>query len=167
MPAHEPVETKNLDTYGDPPLPWSRARDVLDAVDPGETLTWFLGTIRKDGRPHAAGVGAMWHDGELYFVSGPDTQKSRDLAANPASTVSVRLDGIDLVFEGQATRVTDPATLETLAAKYRKGGWPAEVEGELQPGAGTLKWLLPPKLLRRLSGRKGRAGSGRKAEAMA
>ena len=148
MPAHEPVETKNLDTYGDPPLPWSRARDVLDAVDPGETLTWFLGTVRKDGRPHAAGVGAMWHDGELYFVSGPDTQKSRDLAANPASTVSVRLDGIDLVFEGQATRVTDPATLETLAAKYRKGGWPAEVEGDAftapfsAPSAGPPPWYL-------------------------
>ena len=107
MPAHEPVETKNLDTYGDPPLPWSRARDVLDAVDPGETLTWFLGTVRKDGRPHAAGVGAMWHDGELYFVSGPDTQKSRDLAANPASTVSVRLDGIDLARQALAHPAQD------------------------------------------------------------
>ena len=54
MPAREPIDTKNLDTYGDPPLPWSRPRDVLDAIDPGEALTWFLGTVRRDGRPHAA-----------------------------------------------------------------------------------------------------------------
>ena len=148
MATREPIETKNLDTYGDPPLPWSRPRDLLDGIDPGAMLTWFLGTVRKDGRPHAAGVGAMWHDGELYFVSGPGTQKSRDLESNPASSVSVRLEGIDLVFEGNATRVTDTDTLEALSAKYRKGGWPAEVEGDAltapfsAPSAGPPPWYL-------------------------
>ena len=37
----------------------------------------------------SAGIGATWHDGSLYIVSGPETRKSRNLAANPACTISV------------------------------------------------------------------------------
>jgi len=148
MAGPEPVETKNLDRYGNSALPWSRPLGVLDAIEPTEYLTWFLGTVRADGRPHAAGVGAMWHEGNLYFTSGPSTQKSRDMAANPGSTVSVRLDGIDLVFEGTTSRVTDVATLETLASLYRAGGWPVEVERDAftapfsAPSAGPPPWYL-------------------------
>ena len=148
MANREPVETKNLDRYGDPALPWTRPLGVLDQIPPSEMLTWFLGTVRPDGRPHSAGVGALWHDGDLYFTSGPGTRKSRDLAANPASTVSVRLDGIDLVFEGSASRVTDRETLEKIAGLYREGGWPAEVEGDAftapfsAPSAGPPPWHL-------------------------
>jgi hypothetical protein len=34
----------------------------------------------------------------MYFTSGPGTLKSRNLAANQACSVSVRLPGIDLVL---------------------------------------------------------------------
>ena len=52
------MKTKNLDIYGSPPLPWSRARDLLDAMrnETGHGSSWFLSTVRPDGRPHAAGV---------------------------------------------------------------------------------------------------------------
>ena len=42
-------------------------------------------------------------DSALYFTSGPGTLKSRNLAVNPACSVSVRLRGIDLVL-GDAHR---------------------------------------------------------------
>ena len=61
------------------------------SVPPDENLTWFLGTVGPDGRPHAAGVGAIFIDGDVYFTSGPKTRKSRNLAANPASSISVVL----------------------------------------------------------------------------
>src|SRR5439155_8106186 len=83
MPEQTPVETTNLDAYGNAELPWSRPRDLLAGETPPES-SFFLGTTRPDGRPHAAAVGAAWVDGELYFQSGPDTRKSRNLAANPA-----------------------------------------------------------------------------------
>jgi hypothetical protein len=146
MPEREPAETTNLDRYGSPALPWSRARDRL-AV-PSQTDRFFLGTVRADGRPHAAGVGALWSDGDLYVVSGLGTRKSRNLAANPACTISAALRGIDLVFEGEATRVADGPTLERLAALYREQGWPAEVEGDAftapysAPSAGPPPWHL-------------------------
>jgi hypothetical protein len=63
---------------------------------------FFLGTVRPDGRPHAAGIGAVWHDGDLYFTSGPGTRKARNLASNPACTISVELPGMDLTLEGDA-----------------------------------------------------------------
>src|SRR6266511_1206395 len=130
MTDRAPVEITNLDRYGSPELPWSRPRDLLAAQTPGPDIPFFLGTSRPDGRPHAAGIGALWLDGDLYFTSGPGTRKARNLSANPACTISVRLTGIDLVLEGDATRVTDPPTLEQAAAAYRGGGWPAEVESD-------------------------------------
>jgi Pyridoxamine 5'-phosphate oxidase len=130
MTDREPAEVTNLDRYGSPPLPWSRPRDLLAASTPQPDIPFFLGTSRPDGRPHAAGIGALWLDGDLYFTSGPGTRKARNLAANPAGTISARLEGIDLVLEGEATRVTDRPTLGQVAGRYREGGWPAEVEGD-------------------------------------
>ena len=146
MAQREPTEVRNLDRYGSPALPWSRARDVL--ATPSQTDRYFLGTVGPDGRPHSAGVGALWFDGGLYVVSGPGTRKSRNLAANPVGTVSAALRGIDLVLEGEATRVTDRPTLERLAGLYRAQGWPAEVEGDAftapysAPSAGPPPWHL-------------------------
>jgi Pyridoxamine 5'-phosphate oxidase len=146
MAEREPTDARNLDRYGSPALPWSRARDIL-AV-PSQTDRFFLGTVGPDGRPHAAGVGALWFDGDLYVVSGPGTRKSRNLAANPAATISAALRGIDLVLAGEATRVTDGPTLERLAGLYRAQGWPAQVAGDAftapysAPSAGPPPWHL-------------------------
>lgn len=145
MADRSPVETTNLDRYGFPPLPWSRPRDILAS---GHGATFFLGTTGPDGSPHAAGVGALMVDGELYFTSGPGTRKARNLAGRPACTIAVALAGIDVVFEGEAARVVDPSTLDRVAAAYRAGGWPAEVQGGAltapfsAPSAGPPPWHL-------------------------
>ena len=141
----KPQETTNLDRYGGAELPWSRAEGAL-AAPPTADVTYFLGTCRLDGTPHAAGIGAQWLDGYVYFTSNPTTRKARDLAENPRCTISVRLEGIDLVLDGTAERMTDPETLEKLAAGYREGGWPAQVEGDAftapfsAPSAGPPPW---------------------------
>ena len=150
MPERDPIETTNLDTSsGSEPIPWSRPRDLLAVgAFSGHGTPTFLGTVRPDGRPHAAGIGAAWYDGDVYFQCGPATRKARNLAANPACTVSVSLEGIDLVIEGDARRVTDAPTLEALAAIYRDGGWPVQVEGDAftapftAPGGGPPPWHL-------------------------
>lgn len=146
MADRPPIETKNLDIYGNPPLPWSRARDLMAATI--FLPTTFLGTVRPNGRPHAAGIGALWLDGDIYFTSGPGARKSRNLSANPACTISTRLATIDIVLEGEAVRVTDGPTLERLAARCREGGWPVHVEEDAftgpysAPSAGPPPWNL-------------------------
>ncbi len=148
MTEPTPVEVTNLDRYGCAALPWSRPRERLAAAPPPPDIMYVLGTSRPDGRPHAAGIGSLWLDSALYFTSGPATRKARNLAANPACTISVKLEGIDLVLEGEATRVIDRSTLERVTAIYRAGGWPAEVEGEAvvapysAPSAGPPPWHL-------------------------
>jgi hypothetical protein len=148
MTDREPTDVTNLDRYGSPPLPWERALTRLSALNTGPSLTHFLGTVRPDGRPHAAGIGAQWFAGDMYFTSSPASLKSRNLAENPACTISVRLEGVDVVLEGEARRETGAEALESLAQLFRQGGWPAEVAGDSftapfsAPSAGPPPWDL-------------------------
>jgi hypothetical protein len=146
MTDREPIETTNLDIYGHDVFPWSRAHEQLAGGEgPGVV---FLGTTRPDGRSHAAGTGAIWHDGDFYMVIGPGTRKGRNLEGNPACTLACQVTGLDLVFEGEAARVTDASRLEALAARYRDQGWPVQVEGDAftapysAPSAGPPPWNL-------------------------
>jgi hypothetical protein len=146
MPDRTPIKITNLDIYGNQALPWSRPQAILTAgIFISNTI---LSTVRPDGRPHATGIGAIWLDGEIYFTSGPDTRKARNLAHNSACTITARMEGIDLMFEGEALRVYDRATLELAAARCREGGWPVEVAGDAftgpysAPSAGPPPWNL-------------------------
>lgn len=152
MPDPTPRSTVNLNQYGDTPLPWEGVIAALHLTYPDPPVEGspgqhtVLGTVRPDGRPHAAPVGAMWIDGSWYVVSGPETQKSRNLTANPACTLSAKLPALDVVFTGEAQRVTDSADLERIAAAYRRNGWPAKVEGDgltapfTAPSGGPPPW---------------------------
>ena len=140
------METKNLDMYGANPIPWTRPLKQLEA---GELKgSFWLATTRPDGRPHVAGIGALWADGRLYFVSGAGTRKSRNLKENSHCVLAVSLPDMDLAVEGTAAIVRDPATLERLAERYRSVGWPAEArDGALTapysaPSAGPAPWDL-------------------------
>ncbi|MGI5328046.1 pyridoxamine 5'-phosphate oxidase family protein [Actinomadura nitritigenes] len=145
MTERDPIDVSDLDIYGSGgPMPWERARKALAEGLPRMETPVFLGTVRPDGRPCSAGIGALWHDGDLFFTSGPGTRKSRNLAANPACTLSARLEGLDLVLEGRAARVTDPAVLEPVAAAYRDGGWPAEVDGDAFTAPYSAQSAGPP-----------------------
>jgi hypothetical protein len=145
MAADEPIETTNLDIYGHDAIPWSRPRDQLR----GNTAwTHWLTTVRPDGRPHVAGVGAVWVDDVFYFTTGDGTRKGRNLAENEHCVISVVLDDIDVVVEGTAEKVTDRATIERLAEHYASSGWPAEAtDGGFTapysaPSAGPPPWAL-------------------------
>ena len=142
------MDEKNLDIYGNEPIPWSRPLAELEKFEAQPGSTVWMATTRPDGRPHVAGVGALWHDGKFYIVSGPGTRKSRNLTENPNCVISVQLPGIDLVVEGTAERVTDDATLERLADRYNAQGWPTEVKDGAftapysAPSAGPPPWYL-------------------------
>jgi nitroimidazol reductase NimA-like FMN-containing flavoprotein (pyridoxamine 5'-phosphate oxidase superfamily) len=141
------MDQKNLaDLYHLDPIPWSVALAALESTTP--TQTTFLATTRPDGRPHVAGVGAVWDDGKVYVVSGPGTRKSRNLAENASCAISMPLPGLDLVIEGTAAKVTDDETLHRLAKRYADQGWPATVKAGAftheysAPSAGPPPWNL-------------------------
>ena len=133
------MESKNLaDLYHLDPIPWSVALEALEAAET-QSQTPFLATTRPDGRPHLAGVGALWDSGSVYFTSGAGTRKSRDIAQNANCSIGWSLKGIDLVIEGTAVKVTDDETLQRLAKRYADQGWPASVKD----GAFTAPYMAP------------------------
>ena|SRR5215218_4519765 len=144
------MKSKNLaDLYDLPPVPWEKALAALEGTQTQpDVLRTFLATTRPDGRPHLAGVGALWDNGKVYVVSGPRTRKSQNLAQNPNCAVSFAYPQIDLVIEGVAHRITDEETLTRLAAHYGDTGWPARVEDGAftydysAPSAGPPPWYL-------------------------
>ncbi len=96
--------------------PWSVARDQLDRAK-----AYWLSTVRPDGRPHVTTIAAAWLDDALYFTTGVGERKAKNLARNTNVVVTTGTDafeGLDVVLEGEAIRVTDQATLERLAAAY-------------------------------------------------
>jgi general stress protein 26 len=99
------------------PTEWAQARRSLT-----DAQVYWLSTVRPDGRPHVTPLLAVWLDGALYFCTGPDERKAKNLERNPhcvLTTGSNALDtGLDLVVEGDAVQVTDDALLRRLADEY-------------------------------------------------
>ena len=132
-------------------LDWNAIRAQLTAPAPpdapGGHFPSYLGTVRPDGRPHAARVGVRWYDGDLYFLSGEETRKARNLAANPRSTIAIHLKDLDLdlVLEGEAHPASDPAALDAAGDLIRQSGWPVErVDGGFTAPFGPLQGNTPP-----------------------
>jgi general stress protein 26 len=108
-----------------PPTPWADALNVLETAE----LFW-ISTVRSDGRPHVTPLPAVWFEDQLHFCTGPDEQKAVNIARNPrvALTTGSNLwkEGLDLVVEGNAVRITDDERLSTLANLWRSkyhGDW--------------------------------------------
>jgi nitroimidazol reductase NimA-like FMN-containing flavoprotein (pyridoxamine 5'-phosphate oxidase superfamily) len=110
-------------TYG-APTPWAQAQARLAEAHE----TYWLATTRPGGTPHVRPILAVWVDDALCFASGRATRKAQHLAANPRVTVTVSSDRLDLVVEGEATRIRDPARLLRVADAYAaKYSWPVTV----------------------------------------
>ncbi|MEU7410218.1 pyridoxamine 5'-phosphate oxidase family protein [Streptomyces sp. NPDC042638] len=96
---------------------WAEAQRRLEAAE-----IFWLSTVRPDGRLHVTPVIAAWHEGALYFSTGPGEQKARNLAHDghcaPTTGGNSLTAGLDLVVEGEAEQVTDPALLEEVIAAY-------------------------------------------------
>jgi PPOX class probable F420-dependent enzyme len=130
------MEASNLaDLYHSPLLDWSSIEARLGAglsQAPGtggpERHTCWLATINPDGSPHVTGIGALWSDGGFWFETGRQTRKGRNLARDPRCTLSVAAREFDLVVDGEASLVADPATVARMAGRWAAEGWPARVD---------------------------------------
>jgi Pyridoxamine 5'-phosphate oxidase len=133
----EPKAEQNLDGYGAPLIPWAKIRKRLEqgfTQVPGsggpDRHTYWLATVHPDGRPHVMPLGVDWMDGALYFSTGANTRKAKNLAHNPQCVITVATHDFDIVVEGSATRVTDPALVARIARMYQAQGWPATVSDD-------------------------------------
>lgn len=109
--------------------PWATTQEVLETAQ----LSWVT-TVRTDGRPHVTPLVAVWLDDAVHFTTGPGEQKAMNVAGNPNVVMITGCnrwdEGLDVMVEGEAKRVTDRATLDRLAAAWATkwdGQWQFEV----------------------------------------
>jgi hypothetical protein len=96
------------------PTQWPRAREHLER----STATYWLATVRPDGRPHVRPVLAVWVEGGLYFCAGEGTRKARNLALDSRCALAVELEPVDVVVEGVAEQILDADLLHRMADEY-------------------------------------------------
>lgn len=119
MSEIEPVTElhPHFSSEGATPTPWAEARARLE-----EAEVYWLSTVRPDGRPHVTPLVGVWLDGALYFCTGPGERKAKNLARNADCVVTTGCnalaEGLDLVLEGDAVKVSDEARLRRLAGRY-------------------------------------------------
>jgi Pyridoxamine 5'-phosphate oxidase len=152
------TESTNLASrYGLALLDWADIEARLDqgvsqapgTGGPNRHTSW-LTTINRDGSPHVTGVGALWVDGTFWFETGEQTLKGRNLARDPRCTLSLATQQFDLVVEGEAGKVADPATVAAMARQWNDHGWPARVDETglaltadySAPSAGPPPWTV-------------------------
>jgi Pyridoxamine 5'-phosphate oxidase len=126
------METINLGKAdGLPPVDWVAIAAKLESgsTPPRDALnsrTTWLATVNDDGSAHVTAVGALWVDGTFWFQTGIGTRKGHNVARDPRCSVAISIQDADVVFEGDARRVTDPAALTRVAQAWADQGWPAE-----------------------------------------
>jgi len=92
MADREPVPEQMLSADEATVTPWAVVRERL-----ADGRTYWLATVRPDGRPHVVPVGGVWLDGALYFTTGQGTQKGKNLSRNSPCILTLASRGLDLV----------------------------------------------------------------------
>lgn len=127
MPADVTAEIHGFSHPDATPTPWTEGLAQVEGAD-----TFWLSTVRPDGRPHVTPLIAVWLDDAIWFSTGPEERKAKNLAENPACLLTTGAsdladDALDIVLEGRAEHVTDEAALrpvaEAFTAKYGTDTW--------------------------------------------
>lgn len=131
---------------------WDETRRVLETAE----LFW-ISTVRADGRPHVTPLVAVWLDGALHFSTGEAEQKAINLRGNPHVILTTGRndwkEGLDVVVEGDAVRVTDARVLGRLASAWTRkwdGRWRPEAGGggfDLTSSSALVYVVTPTKIL--------------------
>jgi general stress protein 26 len=142
---------------------WGTVEAVLQAAE----LFW-ISTVHAAGRPHVTPLVAVWFEGAVYFCTGAEEQKAVNLRSNSEVVLTTGCnswqDGIDVVVEGAAIRVTDEPKLRRLAEAWTMkwdGRWQFRVgDGAFRHEAGeALVFEVRPAKV--LSFRKGTFAASR------
>lgn len=107
-PGYEVPETPD----GLLPFDWARRR-LHDAT------TWWVATVRPDGRPHVMPIWGAWVDDRGYLLGQRTARWARNLGINPACVVHVQHGEDVVIVEGEARLLDRPD--EVVLERCRRG----------------------------------------------
>lgn len=116
MPGYGTPEQSTL-------LPWSWAVERLTA-----SRNYWVGTTSDDGHPHSMPVWATWHDNRLYFSTGEQSRKARNLRRDSRCTVTTERADEAVIVEGTAEIESDTEVLAEFVSQYK-----AKYDWEMEP----------------------------------
>ena len=114
------------------PSSWREVQARLEGAE-----TYWITTVRADSRPHSTPLVGVWHDDAFWFCTGSTEQKARNLEHHTAALVAVGssdFEGLDVVVEGQAQRITDEGRLQPVADRFNEK-YPPPFQFEVRDGA--------------------------------
>lgn len=105
-------------------IPWD---DALTQLATGGTF--WLTTVDTDQRPHTRPVFAVVTEGVLFTASSSTAVKTAALRARRPVTLATSTDGLDVIWTGTPTQVTDPSLLGEVVDSYQQTyGWQGGVD---------------------------------------
>ena len=93
-------------------LTWEFVAETLA----GERSFWVT-TVRPDGRPHARPTWGVWVDDRFHCGGGEGTRWVRNLASNPAIVVHTESAESVVIVEGEAERVDEETATAGLVER--------------------------------------------------
>ena len=119
MAADKPVTEldKPYSSEGATATPWAEGRRQLEMAE-----VYWLSTVRPDGRPHVTPLVGVWLDGAMYFTTGLEERKAKNLEDNKSCIITTGCNdltkGLDVVIEGMAVAVREADKLQRVADAY-------------------------------------------------
>ncbi len=95
---------------------WASGQLVLEDAE-----VYWISSVRPDGRPHVTPLLGIWLDGAMYFCTGDDERKAKNLESNSHCILTTgcnNLDGLDVVVEGKVAKVSGKTELQSAADTY-------------------------------------------------
>ncbi len=121
---HMPGYGLQPENGGEGLLQWDWAEERLVA-----SHNYWIATARPDGRPHLMPVWGVWRAAALWFSTGADSLKARNLASEPRCSASTERGDEAVIVEGTVTLVSDASVLAAVYEAYgAKYNWPMDGE---------------------------------------
>jgi hypothetical protein len=124
-------------------LAWS---DVEARLVP--SISYWLATVRPDGRPHVVPRWGVWLDGRFWYDGSPDTVHARNLTANPACTLNLENGTEAVIIEGESHPARADADglgarIAQAFVKYHEQGYKPGPDAWASADGGGLRVLTP------------------------
>lgn len=118
-------------------LPWAQVDELL-----AKARTYWIVSVRPDGRPHVAPVWGVWMNHELVFETSTESVKARNLVTEPRCAAHIDHSEAGVIVEGAAERTEDEAIVRAFAAAY-EAKYERDVDQYLERPVSIVFRLVP------------------------
>lgn len=84
----------------------------------GSERSWWIVTVRPDGRPHAVPVWGLLSEGQLIFSVDPNSTKARNLAKGSELVLHLESGDAVAIVEGSVEAITHEQLPASYSADY-------------------------------------------------